>query len=137
VKGAHPEIARPFRPDQFSDPFLHLPGCLVGEGQRQDTGGRDVLAEQVGDPVGQDPGFAGSCTCNNEARTVDGQIRFLLCFVQVFDEIFPHIFQVAAKINDFFFSEIIYLCHFKLCIHNKKLPNEVIKDKSLSNRFMS
>jgi len=43
---------------------------------------------------------------------------------------------VAAKINDFFFSEIIYLCHFKLSINNKKLPNPVIKGKSLSYLLM-
>ena len=93
--------------------------------------------KQVSDPVGQDPCFSGTRSCNDKAWTVNCQDGFLLRFVQIFDEIFPHIFPVAAKINDFFFSEIIYLCHFKLFIHNKKLPNPVIKGKSLSNLLMS
>lgn len=124
------------RPDKLSYPFLHFPGCLIGKSQRQDIGGRDILVEQVSDPVCQDPCFPGTCSCNDKAWTVDCQDGFLLRFVQIFDEIFPHIFPVAAKINDFFFSEIIYLCHFKSCINNKKLPKPVIKGISLSNPFM-
>src|SRR3712207_3081837 len=50
-------------------PLLHLPGGLVGEGDRQDLAGLHAAgAEQVGDPVGQHPGLARAGTGDDEQR---------------------------------------------------------------------
>ncbi len=58
VEGRHPHRAHRAT-DQLGDPLAHLGRRLVGEGDRQDlprAGGAG--GEQVGDPVGQDPGLA-------------------------------------------------------------------------------
>jgi hypothetical protein len=71
VEGGHPH--RPHRaPDQLPDPLAHLRRGLVGEGDREDltrpggTGG-----EQIGDPVGQDPGLARAGPRHHQHRPLD------------------------------------------------------------------
>ena len=70
VEGADPEVAG-LRADEALQAGLHLGGGLVGEGDRKDAIREDLLlAEQVGDPVGQYPGLAAACACENENRPV-------------------------------------------------------------------
>ena len=58
VERRHPHLLG-HRADEGADPFLHLVGGLVGEGDGQDGERRDLeVADQVGDPVGQHPGLA-------------------------------------------------------------------------------
>ena len=58
VEGGHPHFLG-HRADELADPFLHLVGGLVGEGDGQDGERRDLeVSDQVGDPVGQHPGLA-------------------------------------------------------------------------------
>ena len=64
-------IFRATGPDQRRDPLAHLVGRLVGEGDGQDAHGVDaVLADQVGDAVGQDPGLARAGPGHDQQRTV-------------------------------------------------------------------
>ena len=47
---------------QHLQPLLHFPGSLVGEGHRQEGRRVDaVMADQVGDAMGEGPGFAAAC----------------------------------------------------------------------------
>ncbi len=68
VEGRHPH--RPGRAaDQLLDPLLHLVCRLVGEGDREDLArpGR-AGRQQVGDPVGEDPGLARAGAGEDEQR---------------------------------------------------------------------
>ena len=56
--------------DQPGHPALHLVGGLVGERDGEDLERRDVVvADQMGDPVGQNPGLARPGTGDDEQRT--------------------------------------------------------------------
>ena len=68
VEGGHPHPVGA-RPDQADDPLAHLAGRLVGEGDGQHLArphppGR----QQVGDPVGQDPGLARAGAGDDQQR---------------------------------------------------------------------
>ena len=69
VERRYPHRAGPVA-DQIADPFLHLPGGLVGEGDGQDLAGLGATGgEQVGDPAGQHPGLTGTCTGHHQQRS--------------------------------------------------------------------
>ena len=59
MKGGDEHIC-PRSPQHGVHTFPHLSGRLVGEGDGQDLPGHDPLIDQVGDPVGQDPGLSGA-----------------------------------------------------------------------------
>ena len=55
---------------QQLQPLLHLAGRLVGEGHRQQGAGiHAVVADQVGDAVGEGPGLAAAGTGHHQQRT--------------------------------------------------------------------
>jgi hypothetical protein len=57
--------------DERDDPLAQLPGGTVREGHREDLPRLDPAdADEVGDPVGKDPGLAGSRPGEDEQRTV-------------------------------------------------------------------
>jgi hypothetical protein len=58
------------RPDEVSDPLLHLARGLVGERDREDLAGLGVPgAQQVGDPVREHPRLARTGARDDEQRT--------------------------------------------------------------------
>ena len=66
-------------------PFPHLLGGLVGESHGKDIERADlVLADQVSDTVGDDPGFAAAGPGNNQQRAVDSLDSVLLRGVKSF-----------------------------------------------------
>jgi len=84
VKSAHGQgvAAGTHQPVQ---PFAHLLGGLVGEGHGQDVVGADaIFANQVGDTVGDNPGFAAAGPGHNQQGTVDSLDCLLLRRVQSF-----------------------------------------------------
>ena len=59
VEGGDAQAAGVTALEQAADPFLHLPGRLVGEGDGGDVARRQAaLPHQVGDLAGDDPGLA-------------------------------------------------------------------------------
>ena len=55
---------------QQLQPLLHLAGRLVGEGDGEQMGRIGaVVADQVGDAVGEGAGFAAARTCHHQQRT--------------------------------------------------------------------
>ena len=78
------------------DPFEHLIGSLVGEGDGEDGGGVDVaMADQPGDAVGDDAGFAGAGTGENEQRPAFVCHCFALLGVEVCE--IDHVVVVLAS----------------------------------------
>ena len=63
VEGGDERRPHPRRPEQRFDPAAHLLGRLVGEGDGEDLPGVHAPgAQEVGDPVGDDPGLAAAGT---------------------------------------------------------------------------
>ena len=78
VERRHPHAARD-RPDELRDPFLHLVGGLVGEGDRQDRERRGAdLVDEVRETVGEDPRLAGPGARDHEDRAGRQRDRFEL-----------------------------------------------------------
>ncbi|VVB64164.1 Uncharacterised protein [uncultured archaeon] len=66
------------------DPFFHLAGCLIGEGDRQDAIGTDAAdSYQVSHAVSDDPGLARTRACHNKHRALDSLDGFLLSWIEV------------------------------------------------------
>jgi hypothetical protein len=75
VERAGLDVATAFT-DQADDPLAELAGRLVGERDRQDLPGRDPLdPDQIGDPVGEDPGLAGAGSRQDEERALGRRDR--------------------------------------------------------------
>ena len=65
--------------DQASDPVLHFPGRLVGESYGGDgIGTHAAFSHQIGNALGDDPGFAASRPGHNQQRALGMQHRFRL-----------------------------------------------------------
>ena len=76
------------RADEVGDPLLHLAGRLVGEGDGEDLAGLDVPGgQQVGDPVGEDPGLAGPGTGDDEQRRAVVDDGLALLRVQALEQL--------------------------------------------------
>ena len=60
VEGADGHLVGGLFADHAADAFAHFAGGLVGEGDGEDFGGRDLLFQHVGDPAGDGAGFAGA-----------------------------------------------------------------------------
>ena len=74
-------------PEELPDPFRHLPGGLVREGDRQDLAGRHpAFADQIGDPVGQGAGLSGACPGDDQHRTLGSKDRLSLDVVEAVEE---------------------------------------------------
>ena len=68
---------------QAVKPLPHLPGRLVGEGYGQDAPGGDAtLGDQIGDAVGNNAGFAGAWSGDNQQRPLSAEHGLLLRLVQ-------------------------------------------------------
>lgn len=63
------------------DTLAHFRRCLVGEGERHDAKGIDIIFDEVGDAIGEYPRFSGARTGNDHHRTVDGGDGIELGFV--------------------------------------------------------
>ena len=70
MEGTHPEIFCLRTSHQVCNPFFHFPGSLVGKGKRKDVKGIHSLFHQVGDPVGEHPGFTGTGACYYHKRAI-------------------------------------------------------------------
>ena len=69
------------------DPLLHLAGGLVREGERHDLRrGGEILGQDVGETVHDDPGFSGSGTRDDQKRTVRMNDRLPLARVERFQQ---------------------------------------------------
>ena len=83
VEGHHPHRAGG-GPDQRGDPLLHLPCGLVGERDREDLGGlHALLADEMGDALGEHARLARACPCDDEQGTAAMGHGFLLGRVEV------------------------------------------------------
>ena len=69
---------------QTLDPFCHLTGGLVGEGDGQDIPGTDAaVVNQMGDAVGNDTGLARACAGQDQKRPFAMQHGHFLGRVEV------------------------------------------------------
>jgi len=70
MKGGYPDAASHLSCDLVYS-FSHLLGCLIGKGNGQYVPWIYVfLCDQIGDPVGQYSGLAGTCPCQNKKRPI-------------------------------------------------------------------
>lgn len=70
-------------PEDGSEPLFHLRTGFIGECQGEDGFGRDVVvANQVGDAVGDGTGLAGSSAGEDQDGPVDGIDGFLLVRIE-------------------------------------------------------
>ena len=83
MEGAHLQVAGLFRTHQTTDTLLHLPGRLIGKGQRQDIPGFHALLQKPGDLIRQHTGLARSCTGDHKTRPITVQHRLPLTLVQL------------------------------------------------------
>ena len=77
VEGAAPHAAAIHVGTQPADSFVHLAGCLVGEGESHDVPGLATLMQQPGYLIGQYAGLARPGTGNDQFGAVhvgDGSI---------------------------------------------------------------
>ena len=70
-------------PREAPNPFGHLPGGFIGEGERQNSGLGDTQGEHVGNPMGNDPGFTRSRSRDYQEGPVDVLHRLLLAVVLI------------------------------------------------------
>ena len=78
VEGAEPHPAD-VSTEQLLDPAAHLPGRLVGEGDRQDLlGAHPAGGDDVGDAMGQHPGLAAAGPSEDQEGAVRGRHRLAL-----------------------------------------------------------
>jgi len=82
VKRAHPEAAGFVAGHHLLDALAHFAGCLVGEGERENVGGRHAALQQIGNAIGEHAGLATSGTGHNHDRTFDGFHRGFLLGIQ-------------------------------------------------------
>ena len=71
------ELARPLSRER-SNALFHLPGGLVGEGHREDLGGRRALRQEIGDSRRDDAGLAGAGAREHQERPFEGRDRLPL-----------------------------------------------------------
>ena len=95
VEGADPDALRA-KADDIVHPLPHLPGRLVGEGDGQDVPGIDPpLLDEVGDPVGQDPGLPGACPGQDEERALRVVYSLPLLFIQCV--VYAHVYSFGFR----------------------------------------
>src|SRR5574337_2201193 len=83
---------------QIRHPPLHLTGGLIGEGDRQDIPGRDpAVADQIGDPPGDDPGLPRPGPRQHQERPLGMQNRLRLSRVHIGD--YRVRFHVSAALH--------------------------------------
>ena len=83
VERSHLQISGALLAHQPAYTLLHLPGRLVGKGQRQDLPGGHPLLHQPGYLVGQHARLARSCSSNHQTRPVAVLHRPALTLVQM------------------------------------------------------
>ena len=82
MKGHDPDLAGT-EPDHIIDTASHLIRGFVREGDRQDASRHDAeRVNEVGDPVDQDSGLAGTGTGQNEDRAFRREDRFFLFIIE-------------------------------------------------------
>ena len=88
VEGGDERLGERRMAEQLIDALGHLAGGLVGEGDGEDGVGRDAfLADEPGDAVGDDAGFARSGAGKDEQRTFGGFDRGALFGIQIVEEL--------------------------------------------------
>ncbi len=75
------------RPNQVSDPRLHLAGGLVRERDREEFERRDTAIDEVRDSVGQEAGLARTGAGDNEHGTIRRTHRITLDRIQPFEKL--------------------------------------------------
>jgi hypothetical protein len=87
VEGGHVQVGGP-RSKQRLEPLAHLPGGLVGEGDRQDApGGHAAGEDQVGHPAGDDPRLPRAGAGEDQERSVAVEHGLTLGRVEVLEEL--------------------------------------------------
>ena len=82
--------------EDCGDPFTHLPGRLVGEGDGQDLVGKRAPGQQdMREPCGQHASLAGARPGQHQQRAVDGLHRLPLFRVQA-SQVIGHRFRVPC-----------------------------------------
>ena len=97
MKGTHPEIFCQGFSNQLADTFLHLPGSLVGKGQRQYLSRCHPHMQQVGNAIGKDTGLSRTGSSNHQAGTFILFDSQLLCFVQIVQEIHHLVRSISSS----------------------------------------
>ncbi len=82
VEGAHADVATATVGQHLGDSFAHLPGGLVGEGERQNPKGCNALLDHIGDARGEHARFARPRTGDDQRRAVVMNDRLPLRGVQ-------------------------------------------------------
>ena len=83
VERRHPHSVGDAPADEAGHPLAHLVRRFIGEGDGEDGVRRDaVVTDEVGNPIGENPGLAGTSTGDNEHRPIDGGYRVALRRVQ-------------------------------------------------------
>ena len=82
MKGPHPHIVGALS-YKAGYPLLHLPGSLVGKGQRHDVVRSHAMLHQVGDAICESPGFSASCTGQDQHRAFKRFRCFSLHWIQI------------------------------------------------------
>ena len=86
VKRREPHAVRVVT-QQRLDALAHLARCLVGERDREDLIRRRVpVADEIGDPIGDDARFTGTRPCENHHRPFRMQDRFALFGIELVEE---------------------------------------------------
>ena len=75
------------RTGQLFDALLHLAGGFVGERDRENILRSDACADDVGNAVHDDPGFAGSGSGKNQKRPFVMKDRLFLRGIEVVERI--------------------------------------------------
>ena len=89
-----------FTADHVLDPFLHLLGRLVGKGDRKDLVGGNALLQQISDATGDDAGFAGTGSGQQQERPVAVDDRFALLRVETVE--IEHLYLINHENNCIF-----------------------------------
>ena len=91
--------------DEQIDPLLHLVGRFLGKGYGQDLFRFGQLGgDEVGDPLGDDPGLAGSGAGDDEKRPLAMDHRPLLFRVEVFERVLRFLEPRPQRFSSFFLT---------------------------------
>ena len=88
VKGTDGGLGKRVLTDELVDALGHLGGGFVGEGDGQDAvGGNVLMLDEIGDAIGDDPGFARSGSGQNEHGATHGFHRFTLLRIELGEKV--------------------------------------------------
>ena len=98
---AHPKPSGEVFANYGCYPFAHFIGCLLREGQGNDSIRIRPVGEDVRNPAGENPRFSASRSRYYQRRAIDASYSLILSTVQTFKNLF-FLFHHNAKIQSRF-----------------------------------